>query len=353
MIYENGILKRILVDGGYIEGGVYYFYLADHEGNNRVVANAGGTVVQTNHYYPFGMPFAEGNATSSQPYKYNGKELDTERGLNLYDYGARLYDPALARFTSVDPMAEKKPWMSSYFYCSGNPLNRIDPDGRDDYKMDRDGNMTLVKQTDAKNHTIYATNSNGGIDNKNSVQVSKDVLDFSMKQTISINGEKFDTNTYSVLDDKQAKDFFEFAANNSNVEWANTSITYNDEEGSSNYNLVSTAHQYGSNASVGIITKDIGYAIKDNYLTGNNVKYQINKLDHNHTNSSTTPSGQPLNNNRISGDIGVAKKINALNDNNNAVFRIYSSETGQYYPFSANDTPWILPEIIIPYTPQK
>jgi RHS repeat-associated protein len=130
MIYENGILKRILVDGGYIEGGVYYFYLADHEGNNRVVANASGTVVQTNHYYPFGMPFTEGNATSSQPYKYNGKELDTERGLNLYDYGARLYDPALARFTTVDPHAERYYSISPYAYCLNNPVNAVDPDGR-------------------------------------------------------------------------------------------------------------------------------------------------------------------------------------------------------------------------------
>ena len=37
MIYENGSLKRILVDGGYIENGIYHFYLQDHLGNNRVV----------------------------------------------------------------------------------------------------------------------------------------------------------------------------------------------------------------------------------------------------------------------------------------------------------------------------
>ncbi|MBN2660042.1 MAG: hypothetical protein JXR54_02090, partial [Tannerellaceae bacterium] len=34
IIYENGSLKRILIEGGYIEGGVYYFYLTDHLGNN-------------------------------------------------------------------------------------------------------------------------------------------------------------------------------------------------------------------------------------------------------------------------------------------------------------------------------
>ncbi|MCM1869090.1 DUF6443 domain-containing protein, partial [Bacteroides ovatus] len=52
MIYENGSLKHILVDGGYIENGTYHFYLQDHLGNNRVVAKSDGTVVQTTHYYP-------------------------------------------------------------------------------------------------------------------------------------------------------------------------------------------------------------------------------------------------------------------------------------------------------------
>ena len=131
MIYENGLLKRILVDGGYIENGTYYFYLTDHLGNNRVIASSSGSIVQSNHYYPFGMSFAEGSATSQQPYKYNGKELDIERGLNLYDYSARLMDPALGRFSTVDPLAEKYYSISPYAYCANNPVNRIDPDGRD------------------------------------------------------------------------------------------------------------------------------------------------------------------------------------------------------------------------------
>ena len=48
-IYENGTLRRILVEGGYItfdssSQPVYHFYLQDHLGNNRVVANASGQV---------------------------------------------------------------------------------------------------------------------------------------------------------------------------------------------------------------------------------------------------------------------------------------------------------------------
>lgn len=48
-------------------------------------------------------------------------------------YHARGYYPAIMRFTTPDPLAEKKPWISTYAYCSNNPVNRIDPDGMDDY----------------------------------------------------------------------------------------------------------------------------------------------------------------------------------------------------------------------------
>lgn len=41
------------------------------------------------------------NITSSQRYKYNGKEIDRVHGLDWYDYGARMYDAALARWTTV------------------------------------------------------------------------------------------------------------------------------------------------------------------------------------------------------------------------------------------------------------
>jgi RHS repeat-associated protein len=132
-IYEDGVLKRILVDGGYIEGGVYYFNLTDHLGNNRVVANASGTAIQKNHYYPFGMAFAETPLAEQQkqPYKYNGKELDQMHGLNLYDYSARQYDSAIGRFTTVDPLAEKYYSISPYAYVANNPLKYIDPTGKE------------------------------------------------------------------------------------------------------------------------------------------------------------------------------------------------------------------------------
>ena len=131
MIYEDNTLKRILVDGGYIEDGRYHFYVQDHLGNNRMVVDQEGTVAQITHYYPFGMSFAESTEASKQPYKYNGKELDMENSLNTYDYEARLLSVAVPRFTTMDPHAERYYSISPYVYTANNPLRYIDPTGKD------------------------------------------------------------------------------------------------------------------------------------------------------------------------------------------------------------------------------
>ena len=134
-IYENGTLKMILIEDGYVtfdsnSQPVYHFYLQDHLGNNRVVANASGQVEQVNHYYPYGGLMAESTGGDVQRYKYNGKELDRMLGLDWYDYGARHYDGALTMWGTMDPLCEKYYGISPYVYCGNNPINAFDPDGR-------------------------------------------------------------------------------------------------------------------------------------------------------------------------------------------------------------------------------
>ncbi|THH34939.1 RHS repeat-associated core domain-containing protein [Neolewinella litorea] len=95
----------------------YYYYLTDHLGNNRVVFGDLGDdglvdssdIVQENHYYPFGLAmdgaWSQGAEDGENRYRYNSKELNPDLG--LYDYGARHYDPTIARFTSIDRFASK------------------------------------------------------------------------------------------------------------------------------------------------------------------------------------------------------------------------------------------------------
>ena len=62
-------------------------------------------------------------------YQYNGKELNEELGLDWNDYGARYYDPAIARFPSIDRFAEKFSFQSPYVYAANNPVKFIDING--------------------------------------------------------------------------------------------------------------------------------------------------------------------------------------------------------------------------------
>ena len=131
VIYENGIAKTLLVDGGYValSDRSYHYFIHDHQGNVRIVADKDGKVEERNDYYPFGGLMAS-STTSAQPYKYNGKELDSKNGLSWYDYGARHYDPVIGRWKTMDPLAEMYYSWSPYAYCKDNPVNRIDPDGK-------------------------------------------------------------------------------------------------------------------------------------------------------------------------------------------------------------------------------
>jgi RHS repeat-associated protein len=172
-IYENGSLKRILFDNGYIENGIYYFYLRDHLGNNCVVGSNQGAMKQWTNYYPYGKPIAsESSNPSAQPYKFGGKEQETMFGLDLYDFHARQMDSRVGSFLTVDPLAEKYYSISPYAYCAGNPVKYVDPDGRDWYRHDesgavfwQEGNTNSVTYNDQVYRNIGGTYSsyNGGV----------------------------------------------------------------------------------------------------------------------------------------------------------------------------------------------
>ncbi len=189
VIYENGVQKLLLTEEGYVtlSDSKYHYYLKDHQGNNRVVINQSGTVEEASHYYPFGGVFAStGNA---QPYKYNGKEYDSKKGLNWYDYGARHYDAALGRFTTVDPLAEKHYSINPYAYCGNNPINRIDPDGRD-WRVQTHYNKETKKMeyTMTVNAVLYNNSSNQDINMEQlSAAITKQVSD-----AYNISGEDFE-----------------------------------------------------------------------------------------------------------------------------------------------------------------
>ena len=134
-VCRDGRLDKFLFDGGFCElssGGVKYrYFVRDRLGSVRSVADEDGNVLQQNLYYARGGAWGDVcTAPGFQSYKYCGKYLDRKHGLDLYDYGARLYDPAAAFWTSPDPLCEKYYNISPYAFCNNNPVTFIDPDGR-------------------------------------------------------------------------------------------------------------------------------------------------------------------------------------------------------------------------------
>jgi RHS repeat-associated protein len=110
--------------------GALYFYHPDYLGTSTFLTDANGDLYQFFLNLPFGETMAEQHSLTGDyetPYKFNGKELDSETG--LYYYGARYYDPRASIWLSTDPLMENFPNINPYVYCYQNPINIIDPTG--------------------------------------------------------------------------------------------------------------------------------------------------------------------------------------------------------------------------------
>jgi RHS repeat-associated protein len=113
----------------------YEYNLTDHLGNVRTSFKKNpdsGSVdqIQRDDYYAFGLRKVAAGGTNK--YLYNGKELQEELGSpgqGQYDYGARFYDPVIARWEVIDPLAEAFDHVSQYNYGLNNPVLMVDQDG--------------------------------------------------------------------------------------------------------------------------------------------------------------------------------------------------------------------------------
>ena len=319
-LFHGNNFDKYLFDGGYVtySGSTpsLHFYLHDHQGNNRAVAefatlsHVNASLSQTTYYYPYGGVFGDlGSYPESQPYKYNGKEFDRMHGLDWYDYGARQYDPAIARFTSMDPLAEKYYHISPYAYCAGNPVNYVDPDGRDIWNLDSKGYLLskeICTLQDVVNvNTAFFKFDMDGNEVKTSLELPYGSI---VEMSLKTNAESTTKDIVSVAGDNHGTELFEFLSKATDVEWSLERTGLQD----SGMNYLETTH------SVESLTFQ-------NILDNNEIP-KVRQLIHSHPNGHNYPSEK---------DLDAQKRVNERLQNDNITYLIYTplNNGGSYYGY--------------------
>ena len=327
--YENGAFSRLNTTTGYHDSLGVHVYVRDWQGNIRAVVrrNAQGVVEleQATYYYPYGMPMAESTNPTANRYKYTGKELLSDHGVNIMDYGARFYDPVTGIWLSPDPHSADYAPISHYIMCAGDPINYIDPDGRDYFLFDQKGN--LMEQVKFDDFDMVAMKMGddeykiGPIFEAGTISVLVTIDDID-----SETGESLKINIFNVNGDANGKDLHEFLSDNGTVEFSRFST--DERSGGESSNYLSTSHQ---------TNRENGAWHVANMLHKNNVN--VRSYIHNHPSRTITLLGS---------DIETRNYFKSSSKSfQDTSFKIYIKPTQDQYRSYYDYTKRILPGIML------
>ena len=288
----------------------HFYYIKDLLGNIRETyihpdANYKECVERT-QYYPSGLPWAErlSDSFTAHPWKYNGKEFVEMHGLDEYDSKARWYYPAICRTTTMDPLAEKYYATSPYAWCGNNPISNVDPEGKDVWELNANGEMIHHRQN-SQVDSLYVTNSYGKTSGMEFAYGT--IQNMSTNHELAIEKEgnisPISLDLWNISTEEHAKTIFEFFADNTDVEWS----WINSSKSNDSQYFLTTIHQKDEEAG-------------GSYLL--NRKFIINKYVHSH----------PYNPQPSKADKSWANTL--FQHNPNTVLQIYYYT--QYYQYDQN-----------------
>lgn len=155
-LISTGMQKQLLqsnngTDITITKNGYLYVYVSNESQGSVYfddlrIEHTKGPLQEETHYYPFGLTMAgisdKAAGGIENKYKYNGKELqhgefNDGSGLEEYDFGARMQDPQIGRWNTIDPSAQRRYWATPYNYVQNNPINLYDPNGLTDYTLNK------------------------------------------------------------------------------------------------------------------------------------------------------------------------------------------------------------------------
>ncbi len=117
--FVSATTTRYIDNTAQISDGDISYKINDRLGNDRLTINNDNMIVASNN-----LPYGQQLKNNNVKFSFTGKELDDT---DNYYFNARYYDFDSGKFLGVDPVSDNQ----AYSYVSNNPMNYIDPTGKD------------------------------------------------------------------------------------------------------------------------------------------------------------------------------------------------------------------------------
>ena len=250
---------------------------------------------------------------------FSAKEKDSETGLSYF--GSRYYSSDLSIWLSVDPMSDKHPNQSNYVYCGNNPLIIIDPNGEDEWEVNKSGHLRHVDGSEGTPDKLFVVKGFGKNNFKKRTEVEGLDVDAELMNGL-LDSEDGGKIVYSQTgrSDEMEK-MFNYLADNTNVEWALATVDHYDGTGLTPERKDFLITNHSRTTCEEAATLSANYSSYGGLIRLKHSHPAYYSLIHLLDNSSLSkPSGNPQGTRDNDGDYGHKRRCTKPENSPNAIF---------------------------------